>query len=290
MNKIIKSVVCAAAAVSASPLFADDVVAEETAEASFASDALSRLSFSAYADIETAYICRGFIWDTRPYSAQYAALAADLDAFGQLEASVWSMSAMSSSGHSAGMTRYAYAEVDYLLRYYDDIDFAEGWRLRNGIGRQWVTNPGYSGGRTLCDWQLLQVLQTPWVTPYWRLRIIRQPIDETFWVVGVKRAFELCEGLTFTVDFFGDIGDSRHYRNLYGPKDGSPGSNYRGGLQALNLVFRIDYRLMEHVGIFGFIGQFCLVHDDARDAVKAANGPEMRRDLTYGGVGVSIDF
>ena len=263
---------------------------EPAAETETAAPGRKWLSLSAYADIETAYVCRGYIWDTRPYSAQSAAAAVDLDMFGIVEASVWTQSAMSDKGTSSKMSRYAYAEADYLLRYYYDIDIADGWRLRNGLGRQWVTNPGYVGGRTLCDWQALQVLTTPWITPYWRLRLIRRPIDETYWVVGAKRSFDICEGLTFTADFFGDLGDSRHFDNLYGPKGGKPGGSYHGGLQALNLVLRLDYRLADHVGLFAFVGQFCLVSDDARDAAKAAKIPESRRDLTFGGIGVSVDF
>ena len=44
------------------------------------------------------------------------------------------------------------------------------------------------------------------------------------------------------------------------------------------------------IGLFAFVGQFCLVSDDARDAAKATKTPEARRDLTFGGVGVSFDF
>lgn len=268
---------------------AEDIVADETAEA-VSAHGRKWLSFSAFADVETAYICRGTIYDTRPYSAQYAAVEADLDMFGVIEPSIWTYSAMSSSGQSSELRRYAYAEADYLLRYYYDINLADGWRLRNGVGKQWVTNPGFRGGHTVVDWQALQVLQMPWFTSYWRLRIIRRPFDETYWVVGVKRAFELCDGLTFTADFFGDLGDSRHFANLYGPNGVKPGANYHGGLQALNLVLRLDYRLAEHIGIFAFVGQFCLVSDDARDAVKSMKIPEARRDLTYGGVGLALDF
>lgn len=248
------------------------------------------LSVSASADVETAYICRGFVWDTRPYSAQDAALGVDLGPIGSVAASIWTYSPMSSDGHSDDMRCRAYAEIDYLLRYCYDIDIAEGWRLRNGLGHQWVTNPGFVGGRTVCDWQALQVLQTPWVTPYWRLRVLRHPIDETYWVVGVKRSFDIMENLSLTVDFFGDIGDRRHFSNLYGNYGKAPGEGWRGGLQALNLVFRLDYALNEYVGLFAFVWQFCLVRDDARDAIKAKDGPEMRRDVTYGGVGVCVSF
>ena len=285
-----KKIIMLAAVFVAGSAVADDAVADGAAEAEMAATGRKWLHFSAYADVETAYICRGNVLDTRPYSAQSAAAAADLDAFGIVEASVWTQSAISEKGTSAEMTHYAYAEVDYLLRYYYDIELAEGWRLRNGVGHQWVTCPGYAGSGLLSDFQALQVLNTPWITPYWRLRLIRRPIDETYWVVGVKRSFELSEGLAFTADFFGDLGDNRHYMNLYGPRGGVPGASYRGGLQALNLVLRLDYSLMEHVSLFAFVGQFCLVSDDARDAVKAMSAPQARRDLTYGGVGVALDF
>ena len=249
-----------------------------------------RLSFSAFADVETVYICRGTIYDTRPFSAQSASAAANLDPFGIVEGTVWTYSAMSSKGQSAELTHYAYAEVDYLLRYYYDIDIAEGWRLRNGVGKQWVTNPGFAGGHTVIDWQALQMLHNPYLTPYWRLRVIRQPFEETYWVLGVKRPFEIIDGLVFTVDFFGDVGDRRQFRNLYGRWAEANGRNLRGGLNALNLVLRLDYKIVEHVSIFTFVGQFCRVSDDARDATKAAKGPEYRRDITYGGAGVALDF
>ena len=285
-TKKLPFIVAALASSAACPLFAEDVIADEATELIPTEHKL--FSFNAFADIETAYICRGHVWDTRPYSAQYAAAEADLEKFGILEASIWTQSAMSGDGTSSRMSRYAYAEADYLLRYYYDIDIAKGWRLRNGVGRQWVTNPGYVGGRTLCDWQALQVLNTPWITPYWRLRVIRKPIDETFWCIGVKRTFEIIDKLTCTIDFFGDIGDRRHYQNLYGPKAG--GRDYRGGLKDLTLVGRLDYAVVEHVNIFAFVGQFCIVSDDARDAVKGMHVPEAKRDLTFGGIGVAVEF
>ena len=267
---------------------ADGAIAAEAEEVEPAASGRKWFSFSAYADVETAYLCRGRIYDTRPFAVQSASLETDLNPFGSVETTIWTYSPMSHDGFTGGVSRYAYAEIDYLLRYYYDIDFAEGWRLRNGFGRQWVTNPGFRGGHTVCDWQALQILKTPWITPYWRLRIIRRPFDETYWVVGVKRSFDLMEDLSLTVDFFGDIGDRRHFTNIYGEK--ASGRSWRGGLQALNLVFRLDYRLMDHMSLYGFVGQFCVVSDDARDAVKAASGPEMRRDITYGGAGVAIDF
>lgn len=249
-----------------------------------------RFSFNASADIETAYICRGYVWDTRPFSVQDASVGVDLAPAGIVEATVWTYSPMSSSGQSSELTHYAYAEADYILRYYYDIDFAEGWKLRNGVGKQWVTNPGFRGGRSVVDWQALQVLNNPYLTPYWRLRVIRHPFEETYWVLGLKRSFGILDDLTLTADFFGDVGDRRHMDNLYGGWADETGTRLHWGLHALNFVLRLDYRLFEHVGLFAFVGQFCVVGSDARDAVKWIDAPEARRDMTFGGAGVSVSF
>ena len=282
--------VSAVAFLASGAAFAEDAIADEVVESEAESTGHKWLSFHAFADVETAYISRGYIWDTRPYSAQYADTVVDFDKFGRAEAAVWTYSAMSSSGTSAEMSRYAYAELDYLLRYYFDIEIADGWRLQNGVGRQWVTNPGFRGGHTLMDWQALQVLHNPWLTPYWRLRAIHKPIKELFWVIGVKRSFSFMDDLTLTLDLSTDIGDNRHYVNLYGPKDGVPGARYHGVFKDFAFMARLDYALVEHVDLFAFVGQFCLLSSEARDAVKAADGPEMRRDITFGGVGIALDF
>jgi len=273
--------VMAAAAIA---LNGSDLMADET------NSILPTVSFNAYADIETAYLCRGAIYDVRPFSAQYAATAVDFGLAGIVEGSVWTYSAMSPSGHSARMSRYAYAEADYLLRYYYDIDIAEGWSLRNGLGKQWVTNPGFCGAHTVVDWQALQMLNNPYITPYWRLRVIRRPFEETYWVLGMKRSFEIVKDLSFTADFFGDVGDRRQMYNLFGDWAEANGRRMRGALHALSLVFRLDYKVIEHVGLFAFAGQFCVVGNDARDAMKAAHIPEGKRDITYGGAGVAVDF
>lgn len=248
------------------------------------------LHFHAFADVETAYICRGYVWDTRPFSAQYASGEIDMGAFGRLDGYVWTMSAMSSKGHSTSM-RNAYNEVDYGIRYAYDIEFTEDWKLTSGAARQWVTNPGVRhGGHSLIDWQAFQALHNPFVTPYWKLRYIQRPYNASYWCLGLKRSFGLTEKLEFTVDFFGDFGDSRHFKRLFGPKPGHEESNYHGGIHALNLVLRLDYALTEYLGIYAFVGQFSLVSQDARDAVGASTAKEAKRDLTYGGIGIKFDF
>ncbi len=261
-----------------------------TASASFAEVRLPTFSLNAYADIESAYICRGYVWDKRPYSAQSVEGTIGFWQFGRFDAYIWTMSALSGSGHSTPM-RYAYNEIDYGMRYFYDLEIAEDWTLVNGVARQWVTNPGVRhGGHSFIDWWAMQTLKNPYVWPYWRLRYSRRPYQAAYWCIGLKRPFEILEDLTLTVDVFGDMGDSRTLGRLFGPKPDAPGSSYRGGLYALNLVLRLDYRLTDYLGLFAFIGQYDAVMDDVRDALKASSAREATRDFTYGGIGVAVNF
>ena len=112
----------------------------------------------------------------------------------------------------------------------------------------------------------------------------------SYWDIGAKRSFALTDDLSFTVDFFGDCGDARHFASQYGPKPDAPSSRYRGGLMALNLVLRLDYKITEYLNVYAFVWQFDVVSDEARDTLKATHLPEARRDLTVGGVGLSLSF
>lgn len=274
--------VAAAAAICAQAASAGN--SGETESPAFA----PKLSFNAYADVETAYLSRGRILDSRPFTVQFASIEAGFDFLGSIETAIWTQSPLSGSGSSASYRQRAFPEEDYILRYYYDVDFAEGWRLRNGIGHMWVTCPGYKGEHSTGEFQFLQSLRTPWITPYWKIRAQHHPDCETYWAVGAKRSFDIIENLSLTIDFYGDICDARFLENHYGGN--KSGKGWDDGLQALNLVFRLDYRLTEHVGLYAYVGQFSLVASDTRDAVKSRKVPEARRDLTHGGVGVAVSF
>ena len=190
-----------------------------------------------------------------------------------------------------GSLRNAYAEVDYGIRYIYDLRLADEWTLQNGVARQWITNPGVRhNSRSLNDWQVFQSLNNPYDTPYWKLRFLWHPYRAAYWCVGLFHTFELTETLSFTIDGFGDLEDARHGRHLFGPKPDHPGSKYNRGLYALSLVLRLDWQATEYLGFFAFVGQYCLVDRDARDAVAASSADESKCDLTFGGVGLKVDF
>ena len=284
---------CAMAACLAA--FADGSVAQTHGEGAesgtnFVALAHEWVSLSAFAEIQSAYLARGMVIDAHPFSAQFVDGEIKLGKFGHFGGYAWSVASLSGTGQGAAR-RNAYNEVDYNLHYAYDWSLADDWSLENRVARQWVTLPGYHGkASTFCEWQAGQTLHNPWVTPYWLLRHCCRPSPWNYWDLGLKRSFGVLDDLFLTVDFFGELGDAHHFTAQYGPKPDDPGSRYHGGLQALNLVLRLDYKITENLGIYAFVWQFDLVSDDARDTVKASPAPESKRDLTVFGAGLSLNF
>lgn len=266
------------------------VGAEETepAETNLWRQVAKRLSFNAFADVESAYWARGAIVDKNPFSAQFASLEADLDPLGRVGGYAWSVTSMSRKGQGANRQNF-YNEVDYSAYYGYALDLCEDWTLDSTFGPKWVTLPGYHPhAETIYEWNLCQALKNPYVTPYYLMRRAYYPVDWCYWDVGLTRSWELCDSLTLTVTAFGEFGNSRHFRAQYGPNPN--GDGYSNGLMALNLMVRLDYALTDWIGIYGFVHQFDVVSNDARAALDANTDPESLKDLTMFGIGFWIRF
>ena len=258
-------------------------------ETNLVSEAARRTHVSAYADIETAYWARGAIVDKRPYSAQFADLSFDLDPFGRIGGYAWSVSSLSKSGQSATL-RNAYNEVDYGVYYGYGLELAEDWTLDTTVAKKWVTLPGYRPhANSISEWNVSQSLKNPYVTPYYLLRRAYNGQHWCYWEVGLTRSWKFLEDFTFTATAFGELGDSRHFAAQYGANPHGSG-RYSDGLMALNIMLRLDYAVTEWLGVFAFVHQFDVVSSDARDALDASTTPESRKDLTIGGVGITLNF
>ena len=285
MKRLLSTLV---AVIAATWIARADGETNETATAS----SRKRLSLNASADVETAYLCRGFVWDKHPIATQYLDLDFDSGVAGRFGAYVWDMLAKSPASHADGQS-YRLNEIDYGLRYAYDLELAKDWTLVSGAAKQWVTFPGreHRGSNSVIDWQAFQSLRNPYLVPYWKMRYIYKPFHEFYWIFGVKRSFPLfADGLELTLDFFGDLGDARHCRNIFGPKPHDPSSNYHGGIQSLNFVVRLDYAVTDWLNVFAFVGEYSLVDEAGRRTVKARRDIDGIRDLAYGGCVLSLSF
>ena len=178
--------------------------------------AAQRLSFSAFADIESAYWARGAIVDKNPFSAQFAGAKVDLDPVGSIGGYAWSVSSMARSGQSANRRNF-YNEVDYCVYYGYEWKILDELSLDSNFGPKWVTLPGYRPhANTMKELNVWQSLKNPYVTPYYLLRWFYRPEYMCYWDVGLTRSWELFSQLTLTVTAFGELGDSDHFMAQYG--------------------------------------------------------------------------
>jgi hypothetical protein len=249
------------------------------------------LSVRGSAEIRSAYLSRGKVVDAAPFPAQFADCGLSFGRFGTLGASVWSASSFSGRGQSVSK-RYAYNEADYNLHYCYGVELADDWTLSSCLAMQWVTFPGYRrpdlGSR--CEWHVSQRLENPWLTPYYLLRRAYEPMQWCYWRVGLERRFAIADRFAFIVDGFGEIGDGGLFFSQYGASVGRDEASCHGGLNALNIVFGVEYALTENTKVYGSVRQFGLVSADARRDVKASSAAQSRRDLTVATIGVEVRF
>lgn len=261
------------------------------------SNLVSRVHVDAYAEFASAYKTRGVVIDSRPLLSESADVLFDLSPFGFIGGTVWSGSAVSDHGQSYNR-RNAFNET-YLAVYGGyDLELAEDWTLRTAFGRGWDMLPGYDDElcRGFYEWLVMQSLENPYVTPYYLLRRSFQRARGCYWEVGLKRDFALTDQLVLTVNLFSELSDGRQPESAYGPDPYSETGEerYPRGFLALDADVRLAYYLTEWMSVYVYVHQFDVVSGELRDAIDwyhdTYDMPEMKKDLTYGGVGLRIRF
>lgn len=255
---------------------------------------VERLHLDAYADFETAYKQRGFVIDKHPIFVQSVEPLVDLGMFGFVGFDVWAVSATSRTGQSYNR-RNAYNEVYYDVLYGYEYSFVEDWKLSTWVWLGWDTLPGYrEDSQGFSEWCIEQSLENPYVSPYWHLERCVKGGDGSYWEVGLRRRFNLTDQLKLTVSFFSELCNGRHISSTYGANPFSGDGTYSSGFMALDLDIRLAYYLTEWMNIYAFVHQFDAVSSDLRDINEAARRyygyVEALSDITYGGVGIQIEF
>ena len=254
---------------------------------------LDFMSIIAGADLRSAYLSRGKVLEARPMSSQL--LSADiplkpLAPIGRVGFDFWTISSLTHKMDTMHKNMF-FQERDLTIRYGYDWQIADDWRLASDVMRTWVNLPGYRHGldHSVQEWRCAQRLENPWITPYYLVRRAVHPRDWLYVRVGVQHAFRLTDTLTFTPNFYGEGGNEKHYQQRYGAKDPA-WSRYHSGVQALNAMFTLSWKISSWASVYASVQQFGLVDSDARDRVKAKKTHNSRRDLTVGTVGIVCKF
>ena len=253
------------------------------------------ITLTASADIRSAYLSRAKVCEARPMSSQL--LSGDIHLYpihvpGRVGIDFWTISSLTHKMDTIHEDRF-FQERDFTLRYGYDWDIAEGWRLASDVMSTWVNLPGYRHdlGLDYCrhEWRLAQRLDNPWVTPYYLIRRSVHPDDWLYVRIGAQHAFHLTDTISLTPNFYAECGNDRHFRQRYGVND-PPWASYNNGVQALNAVLTLSWKVTKWASLFASVQQFDIVDDDARDRTKAKKTHNSRRDLTVGTVGVVCRF
>ena len=254
---------------------------------------LDFLSLTASTDLRSAYLSRAKVCEARPMSSQFVSgdiLLEPIHLPGRVGIDFWTISSLTHKMDSVHKNMF-FHERDFTLRYGFDWDIAAGWRLVNDAMSTWVTLPGYWPGSDFSrhEWRFAQRLENPWVTPYYLIRRSVHPDDWLYARIGAQHTFKLTDTLSLSPNFYAECGNDRHFRNRYGANDPSRAS-YDNGVQALNAVLTLSWKVTQWASLFASIQQFAIVDDDARDRTKARKTHNSRRDLTVGTMGVACRF
>ena len=153
--------------------------------------------------MESAYQAHGAIMDTRPFSAQYAAMTVDFDAFGYVGVYAWSVSGMSRGGQSTAHRNF-YNVVDYALYYGYKLKVAEEWILDSRIQGQWATLSGFRPHcGTFGDVNVLQSFENPYAVPYYLYRSRQDLGMWNYWAVGLRHSWKVCERWSVLTKVYG---------------------------------------------------------------------------------------
>ena len=254
---------------------------------------LDFMSLTVGGDVRSAYLSRAKVCEARPMAAQYATADIPFDwiaPIGRLGVDFWTISSLTHKMDDIHKNMF-FHERDFTLRYGYDWQIADDWRLASDVMSTWVNLPGYIHGsdHSTHEWRCAQRLDNPWITPYYLVRRAIHPRDWLYVRIGAQHAFHLTDTLSLTPNFYAELGNENHYQQRYGAKD-PPWSKYHGGVQALNAVLTLSWKVTEWASLFASVQQFDMVDSDARDRTKARKTHNARRDLTVGTVGVICKF
>lgn len=257
---------------------------------------ISPFSISALPEVRTAYQSRGRIIENRPVSTFLGRAAYEVGPFGKI--GLWNWDVSSLGNKRRDVHQRPFNEVDMGIFYHYDWAFDDegDWTLTNDLLKDWITLNGYrpeyrarKADATISEWRFEQSLKNPYVAPYYLFRRGIQPNDWFYTQIGARKPIALPWNLTFTPIFYVETGNEYHFERRYGKRvDG--GRHYHSGAQSTNLKFELAWKMSDNVSFLATLHQFDIVSEDARDAVKAKQTAEARRDLTIFSIGLRARF
>ena len=230
----------------------------------------------------------GGLYDSLPEATQSLDWRQGLGRFGYLCGFYSIYSSLHDRQHE--VHRAAFNDMDFDLCYGYDVELADGVAVRTSGGPYFDVPIGYHGAHMKC-WGgiMLQSLANPYLTPYWGVLWLREPQKKGRIKVGLKKSFEISDGLTFSIFAEGVWMDKRRFNLRYG--DEPEKSTIGGGAVAFVLSGgRLDWKITDSITLFASYIQYDLVNPQARSSVKKRGRYCDKCDWPIARVGLSYSF
>ena len=265
--------------------------AEESPVAAGEEEAVSPFAFDATltADVTSGYLLYGALMNSQPCVQGGVEAGASYDALGRFGAGVWSNSDLTGRRHTFGK---AFNENDFYLHYGRAFKITENVSFNLRAMHMWYWYP-HSTGRTgkgcpsKRELYLIGSLENPVIVPYAMWTHEWELTDGTYFECGLRRRFEVVEGLSFTPAFSGNW-LSHGYMTIFPAPAGEDACERGIGCLRLSLV--AEYRLTDHFSIHARVDGVSLVNDELRGAVRAAHHSPYRNDFVWGSIGCAYSF
>lgn len=256
---------------------------EEETDSPFAFDA------TLTADVTSGYLLYGALMNSQPCVQGGVEAGASYDALGRFGVGAWSNSDLTGRRHRFGK---AFNENDFYLHYGRAFEITENVAFNLRAMHMWYWYP-HSTRRTgkgcpsKRELYLIGSLENPVIVPYVMWTHEWELTDGTYFECGLRRRFEIVEGLSLTPGFSGNW-LSHGYMTIFPAPVGEDACERGIGCLRLSLV--AEYCLTDRFSIHARVDGVSLVNDELRGTVRKAHHSPYRTDFFWGSIGCSYSF
>ena len=252
-------------------------------------DGSGTLRGSVRAEVASAYrSTTSGLLDTRPVATQAVDWHLGLGAFGYLEGYFWAISSLHDMQHESHRAMFYDAET--AIRYGYALDFADGTRLSTSAGPYFDFPSGYRSAHMKC-WgpYVVERLDNPWLTPYWKGLWLVEPSRRGRVCFGVDRKFRLADNLTLVPFAEATWMDERRFKRRYGSE---PIHGYlRHGAFAHSFVgVKAKWKFGENLSLVATAAMCDIVNGQARRATHRSGAYYAKTDWPVFRLGVEYAF
>lgn len=244
------------------------------------------LSLRAYSEVGSGYISTsGNISDTRPVAIECVSGDLKLEDYGKIGGYVWTISKL--HGKRDDTYRRAFYEFEMGVWYAYDWVISQNCSIDSTFTPIWDITPGVkSANHVTQELQVTQSLENPFLQPYYSLLYGYAP-DHWFRIrMGVRKNFQLFNGVSILPGVETIYSDNRRYEKRYGRE---PESRLEGFSSIISYV-TIKWDFADNWNIYFRIKQYDLIGRNARAALRSDSAYYSKTDYAIYTLGIGCNF